>query len=267
MAMDSRKRQKKLERQTGKRKSKQAVANRDKNAGLAERLAAASRHPILHCGAMTDIRTRGFGWVYLSRELPSGSIAFAAFLVDLQCLGVKNAMSDITGRYTYETSFLPKMREYICRELSAAAARKLVEGAVNYAAGLGLSPHADYHTARQLFGDIDVNICAEEFTFGKDGKPLFVAGPYDSTERCRQIVNTLAASVGEDGFDYIIPFGLSEVLPPAMKKKAGAGDRQERGWGREGIPDGGGKLSQEARGPLARETAQAGVMHCVWPWK
>jgi len=66
----------------------------------------------------------------------------------------------------------------------------------------------------ERFGDIDAGECTEEFTYGKDGKPYFFAGPYDSRSRCREILNILTSRLGADGFHYTIPFeDLAEELP------------------------------------------------------
>lgn len=51
-------------------------------------------------------------------------------------------------------------------------AQQVVLGAVEYARGLGFSPHADY--AGHL-GEWDGRC---DITFGRKGKPTFVQGPY-----------------------------------------------------------------------------------------
>ena len=40
--------------------------------------------------------------------------------------------------------------------------------------------------------------------FGKDGKPLFISGPYDNAEA---IVRQLARTAGEGNFDYVMMLG------------------------------------------------------------
>ena len=151
----------------------------------------------------------------LSRQLPNGLIAFGVFLVDRYCLGVKNALADVTSQSTYDQEIARKMRsEFTSKELPPAAARKLIESAVEYARSLGFSPHTDYHKAKLIFGDIDAGQCTEGFEFGKDDKPLFIAGPHDSPERCRQIMKTLTESCGQGGFDYLIPLtDPSKIFP------------------------------------------------------
>jgi hypothetical protein len=215
MPIDPRKRQKQQERRAAKRKVKQHQRTREQHAGLAERLTAAAGAPILHSWATDDLWNQGLGWVCLSRLLSNGSVAYAVFLVDRYCLGVKNAMAGITDRYEYDSRIARKMRTtFGSREIPPAAARRFVEGAVAYAEALGLHPHADYHKAKPLFGTIDASESTEELEFGKDGKPFFVAGPHDSPQRCRQILNTLAESCGMGGFEFLIPFTEGgEFLP------------------------------------------------------
>jgi hypothetical protein len=218
MPLDPRKQQKKRERQAAKRKSKQQQLAKEKHAGLAERLTSAAKHPVLHCWVTTDLREEGLGWVCLSRELPNSLVAFAVFLVDRYCLGVKDAYADIAGRFTYESKIVRKMRsDFESENLPPAAVRKLIEGAVAYARALGLHPHPDYHKAKHIFGDINAAECADEFEFGKDGKPYFIAGPHETPERCQQIVKTLEESCGPGGFEYLLPRSPdTEVLPPSL---------------------------------------------------
>jgi hypothetical protein len=104
--------------------------------------------------------------------------------------------------------------DFTSKELHPAAARKLIESAVQYAHSLGLRPHPDYLKAKLIFGGIDSSECTEEFEFGKDGKPFFVAGPYDTPERCRQILMALEQSCGQGRYDYLMPLtDPSRVFP------------------------------------------------------
>src|SRR5438270_14084869 len=87
MASDAKKRQKKLERRAAHRKEKKHQLVRQKNVGLADKLTAATKYPVLHCWISDSLETEGIGQVGLSRQLPNGSVAFASFLVDRYCLG------------------------------------------------------------------------------------------------------------------------------------------------------------------------------------
>lgn len=80
-----------------------------------------------------------------------------------------------------------------------------VEGAFAYAEDLGFSPDPDYHWVNALFGDIDSNICTQEFEFGEEGKPYYVSGPNDSPARIRAVMEQLTRRCGgPDGFHFMM---------------------------------------------------------------
>ena len=206
MAVDPRKRQKKLARRKAREKVKKKVLARRSSQGMAVHIERAAVAPILHCCTTEMLWEQGISQVLISREMSNGNVAFGSFLVDMYCLGVKDAFANITPRSRYDWQMYAKMCErFEIVDLEPAAARKLIEGAVEYARGLGLSPHPDYAKAKPIFGDIDADACTEEFVYGKGGKPHFVAGPHDNPARCQQIVKTLTERCGPDGFHYTMP--------------------------------------------------------------
>ena len=221
MATDPRKRQKKLARLAARRKEKRHEHIREQQAGIAGQMAAAARYPILHCWVMENLWSNGMGQVLLSRELPGGRVAVSVFLVDRYCLGVKNAFAVVVGRFSYDSKFTRETRsQFATEDFPPVAARKLVEGAVAYAQSLGFPPHPDYHKAKLIFGDIDAGECLQEFEFGKDGKPIFIAGPHDGPQRCKAIIAQLERKLGQDDFQYLVPVSgaddiaaLEEGLP------------------------------------------------------
>jgi hypothetical protein len=212
MVLDPRKRQKKLERRAAKRKARRKELIRQKNRGLGELLSMASGAPILHSRIAESLWEEGLGHVMLSRQLPKERVAVAMFLVDRFCLGVKDCYGQLLSRAGYGD---------MCKQLDAKAelldhspadVRKLVEDAVAYARELGFEPHADYHRAKLIFGDIDPRESRKEFEFGQEGKPLFISGPFDSPERCRRIISTLKHSCGPGGYHYLMAVEPSETV-------------------------------------------------------
>ena len=205
MVLDPRSRQKKVERRKAKEKSKhEALKVRGQQLATLMTQAVATA-PILHCFVMEAIWKQGIGQVVFSRLLPNRNVAVSTFLLDLNCLGVKNAMFNIADRPFYDKNVYDRLKNtYVLETLDPACARKLVEGGVEYARNLGFSPHADYIKAKAIFGDIDPSTCERTFEYGKDGKPCFVSGPNDTKARCAQIMRTLTAKCGIDGFHYMI---------------------------------------------------------------
>jgi hypothetical protein len=162
------------------------------------------------------------GQVVLSRELGDGRVAFAVFLLDVYCLGVKDVAYKIVSREEYDLGLLFKLQEqFEFKSRSPEYVRKLIEDAVEYAQSLGLEPHPDYRQAKAIFGDIDAAACRETFVFGRDGKPFFVSGPYDSPMRCRKIVAALHEHCGDGQYDCVAhisardarEMGLSQLFP------------------------------------------------------
>lgn len=211
MATKDQRRQKKLERKNAKRKAvRKELARRDQG-GLATQFARYANAPVLHSRVAPSLWDNGIGYVLLSRELHNGQVAFANFMVDVWCLGVKDVHMDVISRSQYRDELVPQMsRLEPLQDVSPSYARKLVEGAVEYARGLELPPHREYRTARELFGDIDPNECTEQFEFGRDGKPFFVAGPFDSPQRCSQIASILASVRGPGNFDYLVKMSADD---------------------------------------------------------
>jgi hypothetical protein len=158
----------------------------------------------------------GIGQVIIVRYKSGGRVEIGVFLVDVFCLGVKNAF--------YHQSDEASLNEFLediysgrsVDEHPAAWGRKLVEGAMEYARRLGFAPHRDYKQAARVMGGINAKDCLEKFVFGQDGKPMFISGPNETLAKCKLIINLLHKKCGEGGYHYTIPasdedrIGMSE---------------------------------------------------------
>lgn len=147
----------------------------------------------------------GIGHVVISRFKGNGDVETGVFLVDVWCLGVKNAFFARLSQSEYESNLLAKaFPEGQRQSMEPGCARKLVEQAVAYTQNIGFAPHRDYKAACRVFGGITAGACTETFQFGKDGKPFFISGPDDSEEKCERILNLLELRCGKGKFDYIV---------------------------------------------------------------
>ena len=210
MALNAKQLQKKLERK--KKKKAQAV----KKSG--QRISATSsgsssyaRYPVHECLVPANLFELGLGTVLMSRRAPNGTIAVSFFLLDVFCLGVKNAGFRVCSSDEYEYQFKDSVfsaaddTDYL--QIDAPQFRKLIEEAAAYASSLGFSTHPDYREARRLFGAVDASTCDIAFEFGKDGKPLYIGGPNDSPSRIRQVMHLLQQHRGEGSVDDLIGTG------------------------------------------------------------
>jgi hypothetical protein len=139
----------------------------------------------------------GIALVLVARAERHDRVAVCGWLVDTFCLGVKNAI----GPEVMRGRDLPHFaRRYFMvfpapgLRAPIALAEELVLGAVEFAAGLGFSPHPDFDQTRAHLGELTGS---RAITFGCEGRPLYVPGPQDDPT---EIMRTLLSSVGSDGF-------------------------------------------------------------------
>lgn len=210
MALDPRKRQKKLAKRKAQRKEKAkslVVQQQQHLAYQTNRVALAARYPMHDCLVSKNIFQSGMGSIIFSRLAPNGDIVTGMFLIDAYCLGVKSAFARFLLPREYEQMVAKTTSNEWLDNVSPSYARKLVEEAVAYAAKLGFRPDPDYNTAKDIFGAVEVNDCTEEFTFGQDGKPHYISGPLDSPLRRQQIVATLEKTCGTGNYHYTMMLG------------------------------------------------------------
>lgn len=153
-----------------------------------------------------DWREYGLANVIVSRHHGDGFVDFGVFTVDAWCLGVKDAFGDTdvpvsAFRENIEEQLPEEMREPI----HPACAKKLIEGAIAYAEGLGFSPHRDFRKARRVLSGLDASLCPTDFTFGRDGRPCYAPSEDDPSERVQRVLAILEARLGPDGFDFEDP--------------------------------------------------------------
>ena len=168
-----------------------------------------ARYPIRECLINKDWREQKMASITFARTRPDGGIAFAAFAVDVGCLGVKSALANpsITEReYLGSVDRLIEANGGVMH-CEPALAVKLIQGAYAYAAKLGVKPDPDYIYSREIFGTIDAESCGETIEYGSDGKPLYVAGPYDDAEN---VLAHLTRTLGPEGFHFIAPLEFRE---------------------------------------------------------
>ena len=205
MASNSKNRQKKLAKKKKKRSIKKKILNIAKN--LSGNSSSYSQFPIYECLAPSSLFETGIGNILFTRHLPNGSIAVSAFVVDVHCLGVKNALFNVMSKSEYEGKFKSGMidaNEGNIEKIHPTCAKKIITGAISYAKNLGFSPHPDYHKASGIFAGIESKACPEKYEYGKDGKPFYVRGPNESIPQANNIVEKLTKKCGEGNFIYVI---------------------------------------------------------------
>jgi hypothetical protein len=80
----------------------------------------------------------------------------------------------------------------------------MIYASIDYAAQFGFQPDKDFALTQFMLAPRGELEEPYQLTFGKDGKPFFVAGPRDNAAR---IVKQLEKTAGPGNFDYVAMLG------------------------------------------------------------
>jgi hypothetical protein len=188
-------------------------------AAVSERLRImdAAKAPDFACFETESLVDVGMGWVVAARYLPSGLVAASFFLVDALFLGVKDAFFVVSSRHKFEEQMRTQGYEHPLKSMDPPVARKLLRDAAAYGASNGVPPHEDFAEAELIFGDVPM--AKQTFTFGKDGKPLYIAGPNDIRALMRRMMIQIANETSPEDFDATVEAD-STIVPSAGPAEA-----------------------------------------------
>ena len=157
----------------------------------------------------TDESTGGLVTAFVARRRRHRRGAtVCVYLLDVYCLGVKNAL----GPETMDEQALRRFTDRVFGGYDAPPirapielVRELVLGAAGYARELGFAPHPDFEQARSHLRSWSG---PPAIGFGCNGKPTYISGPYDDTEHT---FRTLERAVGREGFSYTLGVDLGQL--------------------------------------------------------
>ena len=138
MAISEQQRQKKL----AKKKQKRGATVKTITPSMKKAKPYAS-YPIHECLIPDNLFDSGLGELVVTRRIPNGDIAMSAFVIDVFCLGVKDAMFMVLPESEYEHKIKVRMSATGDRgfeKLHQTCAKKLLDGLVDYAKELGFAP-------------------------------------------------------------------------------------------------------------------------------
>lgn len=168
----------------------EALKNGD-GAHLESRLAHVS--PV--CFGPVNYQESGLCFVFVARKIFDDNYVVGYYLVDIYSQGVKDTCITTNMTQTTLEAWVKDCKAVQPTTLcSYEDARSLILGGVAYAAQFGIAPHADWAITQFL---VEPNRSFEDsMTFGFDGKPLYVVGPYDDDEMRADIINKMISHGG-----------------------------------------------------------------------
>ena len=193
-------------------------------AGKLHRIHHADDYPVEACYLNTDWKEQGLACIVATRSQHNGRAMAGVFLVDIFCLGVKNAFcNEGCTKRQIEDELLP--RYYLNEEpmrIGINYAKEIIYGAVDYARSLGFEPHPDFDLSRHVLGTEEFSRTRGVQFGGPRGKPLFIAGPDDDVPA---VLRKLREKLGEDGFEYITPADDFEAIEEDEERQPGLARR------------------------------------------
>jgi hypothetical protein len=194
-----------LKRARKAQRRKQMVAQKRRaetlEASLPARVLRAAQAPIQHCLVTHSLFETGMGTLILARGATPHHLAFGSFLLDVFCLGIKDVMFE-----SFESDEFAMYVEATDAGASLAAidphhARKLLRDLAAWSQSTGFAPHRDFAAVERIFGDVSADSSEADLSFGRDGKPLYIPGPFESASLIRQRIEQLRKHLGADGFE------------------------------------------------------------------
>ncbi|MBC8184669.1 hypothetical protein H8E88_26540 [candidate division KSB1 bacterium] len=193
---------KKNKKQNPKKRKRIAVVD---GTSIPNQLRKARSYPVKECYITEGWQEGGIGNIYILREKPNGNFVMGVFLIDIFCLGLKNTFynPDISSAEIKDMINNKPDEKQI--EIDIDDAHSIIYGGIDYAENLGFKPHSDFKVTKFILSPWEEIEFDDTIEFGKDGKPFYFAGPYDSQEKISRIIRHLEESVGKDNFTFAIP--------------------------------------------------------------
>ena len=161
--------------------------------------------PLFECWISANWQQDDMGLVeiLLARQQPDGDICFGVYLVDKYCLGLKNTFANAGFS---RTRYQNEVRSTIFHENVPVAcpvelAHQMIYASIEYAAQFGFQPEQDFALSQYMLAPRGELEEPYQLTFGKNGKPFFVAGPHDNAAR---ILKQLEKTAGPGNYDYLV---------------------------------------------------------------
>lgn len=159
--------------------------------------------PIYECWGTEAWEDHGMGTFLLSRQMPSGNLVIAAFIVDTFCLGIKGAFYQVNiDDSEYEDI---KSKIGMVEKIDPSHFHNIVYGAHDFAEDYGFEPHKDFAVAEYLLNPDLITDEIEELEFGYQGLPHYIQGPHDSLPFVNKVIRTLKQTAGEGNFRFTNP--------------------------------------------------------------
>jgi hypothetical protein len=161
--------------------------------------------PIYECRVNSDWQEAGIANINVARKHTNGNITMGLYLVDLKCLGVKDAHYYFNISNLEYEGLVDKFKDHLDVEIvSYNLVHNIIFAALEYAEEFGFKPHPEFTSVAQYILEEDNDdVELIDIECGMDGLPCYVKGPYDSETQSQSIIAQLEKTAGPGNYDVI----------------------------------------------------------------
>lgn len=160
--------------------------------------------PIYECLVNPEWKEGGFANIIVARSHTNGNITLCIYLIDLYCLGVKDSYYKFNILRDEYLDILHSSQITEPIPISYTLVHNIIYAGLEHAEELGFKPHKDFTSITRFMLEEDTeDVELIEIECGRDGKPLYVSGPFDDERKKNAVIKQLEKTVGVGNFDYI----------------------------------------------------------------
>jgi hypothetical protein len=150
-----------------------------------------------NCYISSDWEEAGLANILVSRKHINGNVTLGVYLVDLKCLGIKDAFF----KFNVSEDEMFDLVDYMnAVEIEYNQVHNIIYGGEAFANDCGFKPHKDWAVAQFILEEDDDHIPLIDIEFGEDGVPAYYVGPNDNPAKIKQILATLDKNVGAGNY-------------------------------------------------------------------
>jgi hypothetical protein len=160
--------------------------------------------PLFECLINKDWKENGMATISVARRHANGNITAGLYLVDLQCLGVKDSFSLFNIEEDEYVKKVVQRGNLTLENIPYVLAHNIIFAAVEFASEFGFKAHKEFELSRYILEADTEAIELIEIECGKDGKPMYVQGPHDSEQKVRLLLAQLERTAGAGNYHFIV---------------------------------------------------------------
>jgi hypothetical protein len=144
--------------------------------------------------------------IIIARKHTNGNFTVGFFLVDLLCLGVKDAYFKFNIFESEYKEILELANNGVdTKKTDYTLVHNIIFAGLEFADDYGFKPNKDYTSTMQYFLEDDTNDDIElmEIECGHNNEPLYVQGPYENETEVNRIIAQLEKTAGKGNYKFI----------------------------------------------------------------